>query len=39
MEGKYNFFIWNGLIVDRLTGLGWCLSEMLEVGASAQTFL
>ena len=39
MDDKYNFFIWNGLMVDILTGLGWCLCEIPEVGASVQTFL
>ena len=40
MEGKENFFIWNGLIVDRLTGPSWWwICEMSEVGASVHTFL
>ena len=45
MEGKYNFFIWNGLMVDILTGkIGrlinrLCLCEVPEIGTSVQSFL
>ena len=36
MVGKYNFFMWNGVIVDRLKGLSWCFCETPEVGTSVQ---